>query len=95
MKIQDVLKKPVITEKAMSKGPMLGYMFDVNLRANKHDIKDAVEKIFKVEVKEVNTSVRKGKTRRTGRKMKPKELSDVKKAYVVLKKGSIDIVPKT
>lgn len=94
MRLHDIVKKAIITEKALSKGAGNEYMFEVSEDSNKHSIKEAIEKLFDVEVKEVKTLIRKGKVRRAGRKMRTKTLPDTKKAYVVLKKGSIDIIPK-
>lgn len=94
MRVQDVIHKPVITEKALDKGQNNEYVFDVSLKASKHQIAAAVEALFKVEVDTVKTLVRKGKSKRAGSKRLTKKLPDVKKAYVTLKKGSIDVVPK-
>ncbi len=94
MRLQDVVKKPLITEKALSKGVGNEYLFEVSEDSNKHNIKVAIEQMFGVEVKAVKTLIRKGKVRRAGRRMKMKTQANTKKAYVVLKKGSIDIIPK-
>ena len=94
MRIHDIIKRPLITEKAMNHGSNV-YVFEVDSRANKHQIKEAIEKLFKVEVSNVKTLIRKGKTRRVGRRMKPKQLPDMKKAYITVKKGTIDIVPRS
>lgn len=93
MRIHDVIKRPLITEKAMT-GSGNVYAFEVDMSANKHQIKEAVEKLFKVEVRAVKTLIRKGKTRRVGRRMKSKAMPDMKKAYVTVTKGTIDIVPR-
>lgn len=95
MRIHDIIKKAVITEKALSEGRANVYVFVVDNRASKHQIKGAVEELFGVEVGTVKTLIRKGKTRRTGRKMANKTLPDVKKAYVTVTKGTIDIIPKS
>ena len=57
---------------------------DAKNKANKI-VKDAIEKLFEVEVKSVNTLIVKGKTKRQG--MRQGRRSDVKKAYVILKEG--------
>lgn len=82
---RDILKRPVITEKSMS---LLGdnkYTLIVDPNANKVEIKKAVEELFKVKVKKVNTMRIKGKVKRVrnivGRR------PDVKKAIVTLKEG--------
>jgi large subunit ribosomal protein L23 len=86
----DVIKSPVITEKATMASEQNKVIFNVAITATKPDIKAAVEKLFDVKVKAVNTLVRKGKTRRF-RGFKG-QLSDVKKAVVTLEEGhKIDV----
>ena len=81
----DVIIAPVITEKATMASEHNKVMFKVRRNATKPQIKEAVEKLFDVKVKAVNTLVRKGKTRNfrnvAGR------LSDTKKAIVTLEEG--------
>jgi large subunit ribosomal protein L23 len=86
----DVLRSPVITEKSTMASEHNQVMFNVAKTATKPQIKAAVEKLFEVKVKAVNTLVRKGKIKRfRGRVGK---LSDVKKAIVTLEEGhSIDV----
>ena len=60
-------------------------VFKVVINATKKEIKAAVEKLFEVEVKSVNTLITKGKTKRQGARQGRR--SDVKKAYVILKEG--------
>ena len=60
-------------------------VFKVAKDATKKEIKAAVEKLFEVEVKSVNTLITKGKTKRQG--LRQGRRSDVKKAYVTLKEG--------
>jgi large subunit ribosomal protein L23 len=60
----DVLKKPLITEKSTSLLQENKYTFEVDPRANKTEIKQAVQSIFKVKVEKVNTMRVKGKTKR-------------------------------
>ena len=81
----DVIKSPAITEKGTMVSEANQVVFNVALTATKPEIKKAVEGLFGVKVKAVNTLVRKGKNRRfKGIKAK---LSDVKKAYVTLEEG--------
>ena len=81
----DIIKSPAITEKATLASEHNQIVFNVASDATKPDIKKAVEGLFGVKVKAVNTLVRKGKNRRfKGIKAK---LSDVKKAYVTLEEG--------
>ncbi len=82
----EVLKLPVITEKSTHvKENLLTLTFKVARDANKHEIKDAVQKIFKVKVASVRTANFHGKTRRQGRFSGRRP--DWKKAYVTLQKG--------
>jgi large subunit ribosomal protein L23 len=93
--IRQIILKPVITERsAMLKERDSKFVFEVDPRANKREIKHAIEKLFGVTVLEVRTAVLRGKPkttfmragRFTGRR------SDRKKAYVTLAKGeNIDI----
>ena len=66
--IQDIIIKPVITEKSMSAArDQKKFSFKVAKDATKIDIKKAVEELFKVEVSKVNTIHMRGKSRRYGR----------------------------
>ncbi|HXY90817.1 MAG TPA: 50S ribosomal protein L23 [Xanthobacteraceae bacterium] len=86
----DVILSPAITEKATAASEHNQVVFKVALAATKPEIKEAVEKLFDVKVKRVNTLVRKGKVRTF--RGKRAQLSDVKKAIVTLEEGhSIDI----
>ncbi|WP_347267417.1 50S ribosomal protein L23 [Paracoccus sp. (in: a-proteobacteria)] len=86
----DVIVKPLITEKATMAGEANAFVFQVAKDASKPVIKDAVEALFNVKVKAVNTTITKGKTKRF--KGRPGVRSDVKKAYVTLEAGnSIDV----
>jgi large subunit ribosomal protein L23 len=81
----DVIVSPVITEKATLASEHNQVIFRVAPHATKPQIKEAVEKLFDVKVKHVNTLVRKGKVRNfRGRRGM---LSDVKKAIVTLEEG--------
>jgi len=82
----DVIKSPVITEKATTASERNQFVFKVALDATKPQIKKAVEQLFNVKVKSVNTLIRMGKTRTF--KGKSGEMSDVKKAVVTLAEGS-------
>ncbi|MDO4772406.1 MAG: 50S ribosomal protein L23 [Bacillota bacterium] len=65
--VYDVVIRPVITEHAMGLTGERKYTFEVDKRANKAEVKKAIEKIFDVEVEKVNTIVVKGKPKRQGR----------------------------
>ena len=86
----DVTRKPSITEKATMASEANAVVFQVAMDASKPMIKEAVENLFGVKVKAVNTSITKGKVKKfrghTGRRV------DVKKAYVTLEEGNaIDV----
>ena len=67
-KYLDIIKAPVITEKSANIAQNEGkYVFKVDPKANKTEIKQAIEKIFKVKVEEIRTLNVKPKTRRVGR----------------------------
>lgn len=82
---RDIILKPVVSEKSMNQMADGKYTFRVSLHANKTEIKQAIEEIFKVKVKDVNTMRNHGKTRRMGRFVG--RLSDWKKAIVTLEEG--------
>jgi large subunit ribosomal protein L23 len=83
----DVIKKPIITEKGTLVNELGNQVvFRVDPRANKVEIRQAVEQLFKVKVEKVRTSRVLGKTRRVGKTMGRR--SDWKKAYVTLAEGS-------
>ena len=86
----DIIRKPVITEKATMASESGAVVFEVAMGANKPQIKDAVEALFGVKVKSVNTTITKGKTKRF--RGQPGRRADVKKAYVTLEEGNtIDV----
>jgi len=80
-----IVKRPLITEKGMGIAAMGKYAFEVDDDANKIEIAQAVETIFKVEVLKVNTLNVKAKTKRMGRF--EGKTGGMKKAYVTLKPG--------
>jgi len=86
----DVVVSPVITEKSTILSEHNQVVFEVAIDANKTEIKDAIEALFKVKVTAVNTIRVKGKTKRF--RGIPGRRKDVKKAVVTLKDGDmIDI----
>ena len=80
-----ILLRPLITEKSTSLAGQDKYVFEVDLRANKPQIREAVELAFNVTVLNVNTMVVKGKNRRFGRNVTKQP--DWKKAIVTLQSG--------
>jgi large subunit ribosomal protein L23 len=86
----DVIRNPVVTEKSTMASENGQVVFDVAIDATKTQIKEAVEALFAVKVKAVNTLVRKGKVKRFRQELGSRK--DVKKAIVTLVDGqSIDI----
>ena len=85
MHIYEVLRRPLITEKGAGLQAQNKYAFEVASDANKHQIKQAVEKAFSVKVNAVNVMRVPGKTRRLGRR--PVQTPAWKKAIVTLKPG--------
>ncbi|MBS5115913.1 MAG: 50S ribosomal protein L23 [Erysipelotrichaceae bacterium] len=84
--ITDVLKKPVLTERSLTlQAEENKYTFDVELDANKIEIKHAVEKMFNVKVVNVNTMRVKAKTKRVGKYVG--KTNRRKKAIVTLAEG--------
>jgi large subunit ribosomal protein L23 len=93
--MQEIIKRPVITEKAMKLGGLGQYVFEVATDSNKIEIKKALETMFEVEVKSVRTVRQKGKqkSRMTKRGYIRGNTALKKKAYITLKEGhSIDLV---
>ena len=86
---RDIVIAPVVSEKSYNLLDEGKYTFLVDPRANKTEIKIAVEEIFKVKVDSVNTVNRKGKTRRT--RFGTGKRKDTKRAIVSLREGTIDI----
>ena len=86
----DIIRKPLVTEKSTMASENGAVVFEVSIDSNKPQIKEAVEALFGVRVKAVNTSITKGKQKRfkgvLGRRR------DVKKAFVTLQDGNtIDV----
>ena len=85
MNIHQVLLRPTITEKSTLLQESGKYTFQVALKANKVEVKEAVEKNFGVTVLDVNITMLHGKVKRFGPRMSRQP--DVKKAVVTLKSG--------
>lgn len=86
----DVIRKPLVTEKSTMASENGAVVFEVAIDANKPMIKEAVEAVFGVKVKAVNTTITKGKNKRF--RGRPGTRKDVKKAYVTLEEGNtIDV----
>jgi large subunit ribosomal protein L23 len=86
----DVIRAPVVTEKSTFVSDHNQVIFDVAMDATKPQIKEAIEALFSVKVKAVNTHIRKGKVKRFRNRLGVR--NDVKKAVVTLVEGqTIDI----
>ncbi|HRP01240.1 MAG TPA: 50S ribosomal protein L23 [Candidatus Kapabacteria bacterium] len=90
-----IIKRPLITEKAMNLASQRQYVFEVHPDANKIQIKEALEKVFEVNITSVRTVRIKGKnkSRFTKRGLMRGKTALKKKAYITLKEGqSIELV---
>lgn len=95
MKADQVIVKPILTEKATELAKNQVYAFETHIKANKFQIKNVLERFYKVKVDKIRITVRKGKEKRAGRRMIGKRLPDKKIAYVKVKEGKIDLFPQT
>lgn len=94
MKIDQVIIGPVLTEKATKLADNKVYMFHVNEKANKHQIRDALKALYGVSIENVRVMNREGKTRKVGRRMRPVKKKRKKIAYVTVKEGKIALFPQ-
>ena len=85
----DIIRRPVLTEKAYDGFADKRYVFEVDIRANRTEIKQAIEEVFGVKVKKVNTLRTLGKIKRQGNSAG--RTPEIKKAYVTLTKDSKEI----
>lgn len=85
---EEVIIKPIVTEKSNDEMQFGKYTFKVNKKATKVDIRRACEKLFNVKVLNVNTMTVKGKTKRVGRYVG--KTSDWKKAIVTIDTNPAD-----
>jgi large subunit ribosomal protein L23 len=90
-----IVKKPILSEKAMRHTPDGCYVFQVDISANKIDIKKAVEQMFEVKVKSVRTLIVKPKysVKYTKKGIMKGKTTNIKKAYITLQAGyNIELV---
>jgi len=85
MNIYEVIKRPVVTEKSTVAQQDNKYTFAVDRKATKHDVRDAIEHVFKVTVENVSTIKMPSKYKRVGKNIG--KTSPWKKAIVTLKEG--------
>jgi large subunit ribosomal protein L23 len=84
--VHDIIINPLVTEKSTTQREGQNqYSFKVNKKANKIEIKEAVERLFKVKVREVRTATIRGKVKRLGRRFGKRP--DWKKAVVTVNEG--------
>ena len=83
--LYDVIRRPIVTEKSTRASEANALVFEVAMEANKPLIKQAVEALFNVKVKAVNTVLTRGKVKRFRGRLGRR--NDVKKAYVTLEEG--------
>ncbi len=86
MEARDIIRKPILTEKSYDDISVKKYTFVVDVRANKTQIKKAVEEVFGVKVKNLNTLRQIGKVKKQG--YTSGRRPEVKKAFVTLTKDS-------
>lgn len=90
--MDNIIEKPVITEKSLTLAGKGWYTFAVNFTATKERIAAEIAKFYKVKVLSVRTANMHGKIHKAGRKMKLTRKPDWKKAYVLLQSGQkIDV----
>lgn len=94
MRINNLIVRPILTEKASQMLKDGVYPFEVNMKANKTQIAGLLEELYKVKVGKVRIVKRLGKIKKVGRKMQGKKAKDRKIAYVKLLSGKIDIFPQ-
>lgn len=87
MDLNNVIISPIITEKSMAAASKNKYTFLVSIKADKDQIKRAVEKKFNVKVLDISTVITKGRSVRTGIKRIEMPMTPMKKAIVTVKSG--------
>ncbi len=94
MSIQHTIMGPVLTEKATDMANRGMYTFMVAPLATKHQIADALQSIYGVDVAKVRVLTKKGRTKRVGKTRREVPIENRKIAYVWLKKGTFELFPK-
>ncbi len=87
--LHEIIKRPIVTEKSTRLGELNQYVFEVDRRARKPQIKAAIEWAFPVRVASVNVMTVRDKARRIGRRLVPGRTW--KKAVVTLREGRIEV----
>lgn len=94
MRVNNIIVKPIITEKSSRLTQSNVYAFEVHMNADKNKVAEIVKTLYGVEVDTVRIITRKGKEKRIGRTYKTKKMADKKIAYVHITKGTIELFPK-
>ena len=94
MKINNTIIGPVLTEKATNLATKKVYMFHIQNDATKHNVKHTIEELYQVKIEKISVITRKGKKKRSGKRMVTKTLPDKKIAYVKVTEGKIDLFPQ-
>lgn len=94
MKTEHILIKPVLTEKASQMASTSVYTFKVAYNANKNQITQAIETLYKVKVDTIRVHIRPGKEVKAGRRGLIKKQPDYKIAFIKLAEGKIDLFPQ-
>ncbi|MBT6795671.1 50S ribosomal protein L23 [bacterium] len=89
--VSDIIIKPLVTEKTQAMSQEECYVFEVNPKSTKNEIRDAIQKFFDVKVKDIRTAIKPGKKVMKGGRPIGKR-SKQKKAFITLKEGKIEIV---
>ena len=84
---QIIIKRPIITEKSFSDANRGIFTSEVDVQANKSEIKNEIQRLFTVHVVGITTGILKGKNRRVGKNRKIIQKANIKKARVRLKSG--------
>lgn len=95
MRLNNVVIKPLITEKSVNKASDNRYTFKVDLKASKYSVANEIKRMYNVDVIDVKTMVMPGKQRRILKTRLYSKTNNWKKAVVKVKDGqSIDVFPK-
>jgi len=92
--MKSIIVKPVLTEKATDLATRQVYMFEVHSDASKHQIKQVLESLYEVKIKNVTVMNRHGKMHRVGRRSTLVQAPDRKIAYVSLASGKFEMFPQ-
>jgi len=89
-----IIISPKITEKTIDSTKQSIYTFEVARLATKTQIREVIENLYKVKVENVKTIIKKGKTKKTGKRMIKRALPVKKLAFIKLREGTINLFPQ-